>query len=71
MSAAPAGALLGRSYRPVTGYRLADAELDAALDAAGWVLIECPRACGKTCAALKEDSTRTALTPAVADWAGP
>ncbi|MCY4424234.1 MAG: DUF4143 domain-containing protein [Acidimicrobiaceae bacterium] len=46
----------GRSGGPLVpaGYqqRLADAELDAALAAVGWVLLEGPRACGKTWTAL-------------------
>ena len=38
------GALTPSGYRP----RLVDAEIDAALGAVGWVLLEGPRACGKT-----------------------
>ncbi len=42
------GPLLPAGYRT----RLADTELDAALAAVGWVLLEGPRACGKTWTAL-------------------
>lgn len=52
VSVAPAGGAAGPLAPAGYRRRLADAELDAALDAVGWVLLEGPRACGKTWTAL-------------------